>query len=386
MNENWTGRARVLAAFRMEKPDRVPRFDQTVCLEVAGAVMGREVLVGGGTLRFREVAARWEGDQAAREFESRIIEDVAWFYKQMGYDMARMPWRDRRKAVRKLSEYSYMLGDQRQQGPWEVYRYDPATCNWHQADSWLAGGDVDRLGRWLADQSRSWRGPDKDLSRMDEVRKLRELVGEETAICHTIAYLGIPMWEAAWLMALELAPELVAEELDRQVDQALEDLELAARTGVDVALAGGDFCTKSGPAFSPATFDRLFLPRLKKIVEKCNRTGIKYVFRTDGVTWPVADSLFGASGVHGYGEIDYGAGMRLGELRRKFPQLALFGNLDCGGELVFGTPEDVRARVRAILEETGGIGHVVGSSNAVMPETPPDNYLAMLDEIDRFRP
>ncbi|HLA41435.1 MAG TPA: hypothetical protein VJ417_15640, partial [Candidatus Glassbacteria bacterium] len=216
MNENWTGRGRVLAAFRMEKPDRVPRFDQTVCLEVAGAVMGREVLVGGGTLRFREVAARWEGDQAAREFESRIIEDVAWFYKQMGYDMARMPWRDRRKAVRKLSEYSYMFGDQRQQGPWEVYRYDPATCNWHQADSWLAGGDVDRLGRWLADQSRSWRGPDKDLSRMDEVRKLRELVGEETAICHTIAYLGIPMWEAAWLMALELAPELVAEELDRQ--------------------------------------------------------------------------------------------------------------------------------------------------------------------------
>ncbi|MFH1069960.1 MAG: uroporphyrinogen decarboxylase family protein [Candidatus Glassbacteria bacterium] len=369
----------------MQKPDRVPRFDQTVCLEVASAVLGREVLVGGGTLRFREVAARFESEQAGREFEDRMIEDIAAFYRGMDYDMARMPWRDRRQAARKLDEYTYLFGDEAKEGPWEVYRYDPGTFNWHQADGWLAGGDVDRLSRWLAEQSRRWQGPDEDPSRMDEVTRLRELVGQEMAICHTIGYLGIPMWEPAWLMALELAPELVAQELDRQVDQARADLELAERIGVDVALAGGDFCTKSGPAFSPATFDRLWLPRLQQIVQKCNETGIKYVFRTDGVTWPVADSLLGKSGVHGYGEIDYGAGMRLGELRAKFPGLTLFGNLDCGGELVFGTPEEVRARVRSILAETGGIGHVVGSSNAVMPETPPQNYLAMLDEEASFR-
>ena len=104
------------------------------------------------------------------------------------------------------------------------------------------------------------------------------------------------------------------------------------------------------------------------------------------LTWPVADSLFESSGIHGLGEIDYGAGMRLAELRIKHPRLTLFGNLDCGGALIFGSEDDVRCTVRENLEETGGIGHVAGCSNAVMPETPPANFVAMLDEIDRYSP
>ena len=118
---------------------------------------------------------------------------------------------------------------------------------------------------------------------------------------------------------------------------------------------------------------------------KCNELGLKYVFRTDGITWPVADSLFGESGVHGYGEIDYSAGMRLNQLRRRFPKLTLLGNLDCGGALIFGTVDEVRAAVRENIEQTGGIGHILGSSNTIMPETPPENYLAMLDEAARFK-
>ncbi|MEA1997634.1 MAG: uroporphyrinogen decarboxylase family protein, partial [Gemmatimonadota bacterium] len=135
-----------------------------------------------------------------------------------------------------------------------------------------------------------------------------------------------------------------------------------------------------------ATFDSLFLPRLQRLAQACSRLGLYYVFRTDGVTWPVADSLFGDSGVHGYGEIDFGAGMRLGELRKRFPRLTLFGNMDCGGALVFGTEQDVRKAARENLEETGGTGHIFGASNEVLPETPKENYLAMLDEADRFRP
>jgi len=383
--KTWTGRRRILAAFDHQPVDQVPRFDQTVSSNVASAVLDREMLVGGGSLRFAEVEARFKGPEAAAEFEERLLEDVACFFRSLDYDMARLPWRDTRLAERKLDEYTYFFGDRSRQEPWEIYRYVPESHNWHAVDNWLAGGDVDRLCEHLRSSRDSWPGPDRDSHRFDNLKCFKALIGEDLALAATVGCLGIPMWEPAWLMAVEIAPDLVAEELERQCEQALEDLPLAAQIGVDVALAGMDLCLNTGPVYSPEAFDRLLMPRLKRITAKCNEVGIRYVFRTDGLTWPVADSLFGASGVHGYGEIDYQAGMRLAELRERFPRLCLLGNLDCAGALVKGTVEDVRRDVRANLEETGGIGHIFGSSNSIMPETPPENFMAMLDEAARFR-
>jgi Uroporphyrinogen decarboxylase (URO-D) len=385
-HDKWTGRSRILAAFNQTQADRVPRFDQTVYSNVASAVLGRELLVGGGSLRFAEVEATFAGDGAAVEFEGRLLEDVAYFYRVMEYDMARLPWRDTRKATARLDRYTYFFGDQSKREPWEICRYAPESHNWHTADNWLAGGDVDRLCDHLKSMSDSWTGPDKDPERFNSLKRFKELVGEDLALAASVGGLGIPMWEPAWLMAVLVAPELVADELDRQCEQALEDLILASRIGVDVALAGMDCCLNTGPAYSPESFERLLVPRLKRITAKCDEVGIRYVFRTDGKTWPLAELLFGDSGVHGYGEIDFQAGMRLVELRERFPGLCLLGNLDCGGALVRGNAQEVRQAVRANLEETGGIGHIFGSSNSIMPETPPENYLAMLDEAARYRP
>ena len=382
---SWNGHNRIQAAFEFTRPDRIPIFDQSISSEVASKVMGRQMLIGGPSLRFREVEARFAGEQAAREFEEKMLEDVAAFYQRMGYDMARMPWRDTRKAARKIDSYTYLFGDQGREGPWEVYQFSPESQDWHPVDGWLAGGNVDALLLQLEKENRLWQGPDLDPARMNVLRKFKSLVGEDLALAVTVAMLMVPMWEPAWLMALEIAPELAAGELDRQVEQGLADLDLAAEIGADVIHSGGDFCLNSGPVYSPETFDRLILPRLIKLVARCNELGLKYVFRTDGLTWPVADSLFGKSGVHGYGEIDYSAGMRLNQLRERFPKLTLFGNLDCGGALIFGTEQEVRAAVRENIEQTGGIGHILGSSNCIMPETPVENYLAMLDEAVRFR-
>ena len=384
--KDWTGRRRILAAFDHRSVDRTPRFDQTVYSNVASAVLGRELQVGGGSLRFAEVEARFKGSDSAADFEERLLEDVTFFCRSLDYDMARLPWRDTRLAARKLDEFTYFFGDESRQGPWEIYRYTPESHNWHTVESWLSGGDVDRLCAHLKSLSDSWPGPDRDPNRFDNLKRFKALVGEDRALAATVGSLGIPMWEPAWLMAVEIAPELVAGEFERQCEQGLEDLTLAARIGVDVALAGMDLCFNSGPAYSPKAFDSLALPQLKRLTAKCNEVGIRYVFRTDGLTWPLADSLFGASGVHGYGEIDYLAGMRLAEVRKRFPGLCLLGNLYCGGVLVKGTPQEVREAVRANLRETGGIGHIFGSSNAIMPETPPENYLAMLDEAARFQP
>ena len=182
-----------------------------------------------------------------------------------------------------------------------------------------------------------------------------------------------------------LYPDLVGEYLSQRCEEQLLAIEVYHQHGAEVCLAGGDLAMNTGPAYSPAMFRRLVLPHLKRITAKCHELEMRYIFRTDGWTWPIADMLFEESGVDGYGEIDRQAGMKLDELRARFGRLCLFGNVDCAAALTQGTVDDVRRATEQNLAETGGIGHVLGSSNSIVFETPPENLLAMFETARNWR-
>ncbi|MGQ9597698.1 MAG: hypothetical protein ACUVQY_11080, partial [Thermoproteota archaeon] len=80
---------------------------------------------------------------------------------------------------------------------------------------------------------------------------------------------------------------------------------------------------------------------MRKIINFCHGLELPYIYRTDGNIWQIANELLVESGVDGYGEIDAQAGMKLGELKRSFPNLVLWGNIDCAKTLVLGTKEQV---------------------------------------------
>jgi len=61
-------------------------------------------------------------------------------------------------------------------------------------------------------------------------------------------------------------------------------------------------------------------------------------------------------------------------------RITLFGNLDCGNILSFGTPEEVRAHTIGCLEAgMGNGGHILCASNAITASVPMENYLTMLN-------
>jgi uroporphyrinogen decarboxylase len=173
--------------------------------------------------------------------------------------------------------------------------------------------------------------------------------------------------------------------LDMYVEEFLRDLPVLREIGVDFLHSGGDMASNAGPMYSPQVFHDVLLPRLKRIVDAAHQAGLFYVFRTDGVLWPVADDLFVASGADGYGEIDVAAGMDLLEVRARYPQLVLFGGVECGELLTNGSPEEVYAEARRVVEglKPGG-RHVLGSSNSVNCSVPPENYRAMLRAAREF--
>ncbi len=109
------------------------------------------------------------------------------------------------------------------------------------------------------------------------------------------------------------------------------------------------------------------------------------MFGSDGNLWPVADMLFGQSGVDAHYEVDTRAGMELRKVRDAFPHLTLFGVIS-SHTLDTGTKEDVEKEVLSCIEaakEKGSI--VVGCSNIIASTTPIENVKAMVETIRKYR-
>ena len=197
-------------------------------------------------------------------------------------------------------------------------------------------------------------------------------------------YIGLP-YEAIWLEAMVLRPDLIGRYLDTYAERLVRSVPHLKAVGVQYVFGGGDFASTTGTFYSPQVFRDLMLPRLTRMTDACHAEGLLYLFASDGRLWPVADDLFGAAGVDGYYEIDRRAGMDLAELRERYPQLTLIGNLS-SHTLHKGTPQEVADEVGSCMEvakEYGGV--MVGLSNYALPGTPEENVRTMLDEIERLR-
>ena len=57
--------------------DRAPRYMPAIACEVASRILGRPVHTGTGSLHYAETCALMQGEEAHREFESRLFEDLA---------------------------------------------------------------------------------------------------------------------------------------------------------------------------------------------------------------------------------------------------------------------------------------------------------------------
>ncbi len=372
-----TPKERVRAVFRGETPDRVPVFEQSVASTVASKILGREAHTGTGELHRAELEAAWKGEDEHAELASRLHRDTVDIIQALGFDIMRLPWRKDMKADAKPDEFTYVFGSPGDMG-YLVLRYNPESRTVFAVDDALKRGGVGHIERLVEEEERSLKGAGAGSGR--DYRWLRWIIegfGAEYAVAGSHG-ISIPMREE-WLVAIITHPALVERHLDVQCERGLRAIREEAELGVDFILGGGDLATNQGPIYSPAHFRRFVLPRLKRTCEFCNELGVPYVYRTDGVTWPIGEMLFEESGVAGYGEIDAQAGMDLAELKARFPGLVLWGNVDCGETLVRGTVEDVEAASRECLRKgMPGGRYIFGSSNSISWATPPENLLAML--------
>lgn len=383
-----TSKERVLAAFRKQETDRVPVCHVSFSSKVASALLGREACVGFGIQQWREATALWNGADAHREFIERTFQDTLEINRLCGNDIYRMAYpRYGVKPTKRIDANTFLY----EYGPeenWKVLRYDPQQEHINVLFDYRPRPErtFEDLERGLTAREQALRTPPKPPAFSDDDLSVRaqRLLGDQCVIRMGGGSVSIPRDEV-WLEAVALRPDLVARSLDLQVESARRTVGPLVEFGFRYLFGGGDFAGYKGPFYSPRAFRELVLPRLRQVTEIIHSHGGYSLFASDGDLWPVAEDLFGRSGVDGFYEIDRRAGMDLKRLRERFPGLTLIGNIhSC--TLHRGSREEVVAETLSCLEAARQHrGILVGISNLPMPGTPTENVMAMLETIEKYR-
>jgi len=373
---------RILDAYAHRESDRVPLFEQSIASDVASEILGREAFTGTTYLHYQEACAWAQGESAHAEFEERLYEDVIALGKALDLDMLHPPWRKSERPCVRADAVTFVYGDPA--GDHEVWRFDPAAKSYGVAEA-VRKRSIQSTDELEAEVEAQEAAADALVisdpwEAAGWAGRMQREYGEEYEVTGG-AGISIPLNED-WLVACVVRPDLVGRALDAQLVRACKQVEAQAQIGLKVIWGGGDLADKNGPVYGPRVFRELVLPRVQKLVAKCDELAMYYVYRTDGNLWPIEQEFFVESRIHGYGEIDHEAGMEIATLKERYgDRITFWGNVPTGTTVYGGTEAEVREFARRLIDAAApGGGFILGTSNSVLPGTPARNVVALFEE------
>jgi len=135
-------------------------------------------------------------------------------------------------------------------------------------------------------------------------------------------------------------------------------------------------------------FDKFIKPRQKEVISFVKaRTEARIFFHTCGSVRQFIPSLI-ENGVDALNPVQVGAAdMDPAELKAEFgDRISFWGGIDTQQVLPYGTPEQVAAETKRILEVLGaGGGYVLNSVHNIQADVPADNIIAMFDTARQYR-
>ncbi|MFW6062204.1 MAG: uroporphyrinogen decarboxylase family protein [Planctomycetota bacterium] len=202
------------------------------------------------------------------------------------------------------------------------------------------------------------------------------------------------MYEDAWqirgyeqfLLDMMTRPEWAHRLLDRLAEQNRARAVAYARAGCDLLRCGDDVANQQSLMFSPDMWREFMLSRwgaiwaeIKQINPHC-----RIWYHSDGNILPIAGELLDA-GVDILNPLQPEA-LDVDELHRRFgPRVTFDGLIGTQSTMPWGSPEDVRARVREVIDRFGrGGGLMISPTHVLEPEVPLENIDAMLQTCREY--
>jgi hypothetical protein len=342
-----TSRERIAAALRHSEPDRTPLFEYVLLSPVADNLLGRRYAADPANWLSLHQELGWE--QAVRQM-ARDQLDLAVL---LGHDML------------------YTIPNPLPPDPEQAAV--PVTVM-------LPNDPVVRVQRRNAEAaSGSPYPPEPSLFIYRCLQEEMARRGLDLPILAPAYLHGI--WTDVDLMqAMLLAPEVAHEHFAQATRRGLALVASYTALGLDQIGVGGDFAGNR-LLISPHAYREFIVPEVRTLARRAHAAGRWAVNASDGNLWPVLDDFLFGCEVDAYLEIDLHAGMDLGRLKAAYgARITLYGNLDCGNILSFGTEEEVRQHtLDCLLAGLGQGGHILCASNAITASVPLRNYLAMVN-------
>jgi uroporphyrinogen decarboxylase-like protein len=182
-------------------------------------------------------------------------------------------------------------------------------------------------------------------------------------------------------------PDFLDEVYDRIEIYTIPLVEAVCEYPLDGIWISGLQCTNSRLSVSMEVHERMILPRLERVARVCASYAIPAVLHSDGDSTDLLPWITrtGFAALHpiepGIGRFD------IRQVKDRWgKRLCLHGNIDVGGVLSRGTPEEVWADVRAHLRDLApGGGYVCGSSHDIAESIPADNFAALCHAVTSTR-
>jgi uroporphyrinogen-III decarboxylase len=196
-----------------------------------------------------------------------------------------------------------------------------------------------------------------------------------------------------WYMCLASRQGFLKELYDRQTQIALKNFSLlkeAVGDNIDILfLCGADLGTQNGLMFSVETFCEVYLPYYKRMIGWIHaNTGWKVLKHCCGSIRPLIPKFIEA-GFDILNPVQNSArDMDPQTLKDEFGGRIAFwgGGVDTQHTLPFGSPDEVFREVTERIRVYGkGGGFVFNTIHNTQSGVPVENFLAMMDAVNRFR-
>lgn len=216
---------------------------------------------------------------------------------------------------------------------------------------------------------------------------VRQEVGEEKAI---IGFCGAPFTTASYVIEgassrnfentkamMYGEPKLFIRLVERFVDELIPYLAMQVEAGADVLQIFDSW----GGALDAATYDRLLMPAMRRLIEGARATGVPVILYVNGGGHLLELLVEAGPDVLG---LDWRVDPA-DAIERVGSRVALQGNLDpC---VLFAPPEVVRQETERVLDAFAGQeGHIFNLGSGILPPTPVESMEAVFDVIRSRRP
>lgn len=214
---------------------------------------------------------------------------------------------------------------------------------------------------------------------IETTQRLMEMVGDHVFV------MGRADQGPFDLLALLRGPQEFMMDLITEEPEVIHHaLEWATEAHIRFAKVMRDIshCTSMGDSYagpnlvSPKIYREYALPHEKQVVQAVQAPDKPYSIHICGDTSLILEDM-GTTGAKIL-ELDWKVNMA--EARRLVPMdTILMGNINPSDPLFLGTPEQVKAQAKHIIESTGGKGLILSSGCAMGANTKPENVKAMVE-------